>query len=61
MHPKHRVPTHRGEVLLEEFLVPLGITQVVGTTPAFRLNLPANHDLAKSRPTRVVHKLCRTD
>ena len=25
--PKHRAPTHPGEMLLEEFLVPLGITQ----------------------------------
>jgi len=28
MHPKKRIPTHPGEVLLEEFLAPLGITQV---------------------------------
>jgi addiction module HigA family antidote len=28
MLPRNRVPTHPGEVLLEEFLVPLGITQV---------------------------------
>ncbi len=28
MQPKHRVPTHPGEILREEFLVPLGITQV---------------------------------
>ena len=28
MLPTHRTPTHPGEVLLEEFLVPLGITQV---------------------------------
>jgi addiction module HigA family antidote len=28
MQPNHRVPTHPGEVLLEEFLVPLGQTQV---------------------------------
>jgi len=28
MQPEHRVPTHPGEVLLEEFLVPLGQTQV---------------------------------
>lgn len=28
MIPKHRVPTHPGEILLEEFLRPLGITQV---------------------------------
>ena len=28
MIPSHRSPTHPGEVLLEEFLTPLGITQV---------------------------------
>jgi len=25
--PKHRQPTHPGEILLEEFLEPMGITQ----------------------------------
>jgi addiction module HigA family antidote len=28
MIPENRIPTHPGEVLLEEFLIPLGITQV---------------------------------
>ena len=28
MIPTHRIPTHPGEILLEEFLVPLGISQV---------------------------------
>ena len=28
MLPTHRLPTHPGEVLLEEFLNPLGLTQV---------------------------------
>jgi addiction module HigA family antidote len=28
MQPSHRVPTHPGEILREEFLVPLGLTQV---------------------------------
>jgi len=28
MLPSHRVPTHPGEVLAEEFLAPLGLTQV---------------------------------
>lgn len=28
MHPKNRTPTHPGEILLEEFLNPLGVTQV---------------------------------
>jgi len=26
--PKHRLPTHPGEILLEEFIEPLGLTQV---------------------------------
>ena len=26
--PENRIPTHPGEVLLEEFLVPMGISQV---------------------------------
>ena len=28
MLPKNRIPTHPGEILFEEFLKPLGITQV---------------------------------
>jgi len=28
MKPENRIPTHPGEVLLEEFLIPLEITQV---------------------------------
>ncbi len=28
MIPENRIPTHPGEILLEEFLNPLGITQV---------------------------------
>lgn len=28
MLPKNRIPTHPGEILLEEFLKPLGISQV---------------------------------
>ena len=28
MIPENRIPAHPGEVLLEEFLLPLGITQV---------------------------------
>jgi addiction module HigA family antidote len=28
MIPKHRVPTHPGEILLEEFLKPMDLTQV---------------------------------
>ena len=91
MLPKNRVPTHPGEVLLEEFLKPLEITQValaehldipiqrinelvrgkrgvtpetawllagaLGTTPEFWLNLQANHDLVRTRPSRAVRQL----
>ncbi|MCL1890957.1 MAG: HigA family addiction module antitoxin [Coriobacteriia bacterium] len=28
MIPENRIPTHPGNILLEEFLVPLGLTQV---------------------------------
>ncbi len=28
MIPKNRVPTHPGEILLEEFLIPMGLSQV---------------------------------
>lgn len=28
MIPEKRIPTHPGEILLEEFLVPMGLTQV---------------------------------
>lgn len=28
MKPKHRIPTHPGEILLKEFLIPLEKTQV---------------------------------
>ena len=28
MLPENRLPTHPGEILLEEFLVPMGLTQV---------------------------------
>jgi addiction module HigA family antidote len=35
--PTHRAPTHPGEMLREEFLVPLGVTQVAA---AERLGIP---------------------
>ncbi len=91
MIPENRIPTHPGEILLEEFLNPLGLSQVafaehikvpvqrvneivrgkrgvtpetawlfaeaLGTTPEFWLNLQANHDLALSRPKRVVPRI----
>jgi len=89
--PRNRIPTHPGEILLQEFLVPLGLTQVAlaehleislqrineiirgkrsvtpetawlfaqafGTTPELWLNLQVQHDLARSRPRRVIRKL----
>lgn len=91
MLPRRRVPTHPGEILYEDFLKPLDLTQVAlarhlgvpvqrinelvrgkrgvtpatawllagafGTTPEFWLNLQANHDLVKSRPTHEVRQL----
>ena len=93
MLPKNRIPTHPGEILLEEFLKPLGVTQVafarhigvsvqrvnelirgkrgitpetawllsqsLGTTPQFWVNLQTNHDLAASRPRKTIRKLRR--
>ena len=93
MLPKHRIPTHPGEILLEEFLSPLEVTQVafaehigvsvqrvnelirgkrgitpetawllsqaLGTTPQFWVNLQTNHDLALNRPKKSVRKLRR--
>ena len=91
--PTHRGRIHSGEILLEEFLRPLGITQVafashigvsvqrvnelirgkrgitpetawllsqaLGTTPQFWVNLQTNHDLATSRPRRTIRKVRR--
>lgn len=91
MLPENRIPTHPGEILLEEFLKPLGLTQVafaehigvplqrvneivrgkrgvtpetawllsqaLGTTPQFWLNLQSAHDLAKSRPQTPVPRV----
>jgi antitoxin HigA-1 len=37
MYPKKRIPTHPGEVLLEEFLIPMNISQV---TLAKHLGIP---------------------
>ncbi len=91
MLPRNRIPTHPGEILLEEFLKPLGITQValakhigvstqrvnelvrgkrgvtpdtawllsqaLGTTPEFWINLQSSHDLALNRPRRKIRRL----
>ena len=37
MLPTHRPPTHPGEMLLREFLEPLGVSQVEAAT---RMNIP---------------------
>lgn len=94
MLPTHRVPTHPGEVLVEEFLKPLGLTQValaahlgvpvqrvneiargkrgvtaetawmlsqaLGTTPQFWVNLQSAHDLGRQRPRKRVVRLRRS-
>lgn len=39
MIPSNRAPTHPGEILLKEFLEPLGMTQV---TAAERMGIPTN-------------------
>lgn len=39
MMPSHRAPTHPGEILLEEFLRPLGMSQVAA---AQRMGVPLN-------------------
>jgi len=91
MLPQTRTPTHPGEILAEEFLTPLGVTQVafaahmgvsvqrvnelirgkrgvtpetawllsqaLGTTPEFWMNLQAAHDLGRTRPSKVVKPL----
>lgn len=93
MIPKHRLPTHPGEILLEEFLRPLAISQVqfarhlgiplqrvneivrgkrgvtpatawllsqaLGTTPEFWVNLQTGYDLAASRPARKLAAMRR--
>jgi plasmid maintenance system antidote protein VapI len=55
----NRVTTHPGEVLLEEFLMPLGLSvnadtalrlaRFFGTSPEFWMNMQAMHDLTKAR------------
>jgi len=39
MIPRHRPPTHPGEMLLEEFLKPMELTQVVA---AAKMKIPVN-------------------
>jgi len=48
MLPENRVPTHPGEILREDFLVPLGITQV---DLAAHLGLPVQriHEIVRGK------------
>jgi addiction module HigA family antidote len=91
MIPKNRIPTHPGQVLLEDFLIPMKIPQTqladhlkisvqrinelvngkrgvtpetawllaaaFQTSPAFWMNLQAQHDLAKNRPTSMLQAI----
>ena len=91
MLPENRLPTHPGEILLEEFLKPLGLTQAalakhvgvprqrvnkivrgrrgvtaktawllsqaLGTTPEFWVNLQSVYDLARTQPEKQVERL----
>ncbi len=91
MLPEKRIATPPGEILKEEFLAPLGITQValakhigiplqrineiirgkrsitpetawllsqaLGTTPQFWMNLQDAFDLTSKRPKRTIQRL----
>ena len=48
MLPKNRLPTHPGEILLEEFLKPLGITQTA-FAEHIGVHLPALSELVRGR------------
>ncbi len=95
MQPEKRIPTHPGEMLLVEFLAPIGVTQVdfarhlgipaqrineivkgkrgvtpetawllsqaLGTSPEFWLNLQTAHDLAKTQPRSRIGKVAKLD
>lgn len=93
MLPENRIATHPGEILKEEFLAPVEITQValaqhigvplqrvneiirgkrgitpetawllsqaLGTTPQFWMNLQDAYDLTSKRPGRTVKRLVK--
>jgi addiction module HigA family antidote len=48
MQPTHRIPTHPGEILREEFLVPLGLTQV-GLAEHLGIPLQRVNELVRGR------------
>ena len=51
MLPTHRPPTHPGEMLMKEFLEPLGVSQVEAAT---RMNIPFQRLNALVRGRRAV-------
>jgi plasmid maintenance system antidote protein VapI len=57
MIPENRIPAHPGVILSQEFLAPLGITQVAFAAhlgvPVQRINLQTTYDLARSRSSRA--------
>lgn len=93
MLPENRIATHPGEILKEEFLDPVEITQValaqhigvplqrvneiirgkrgitpetawllsqaLGTTPQFWMNLQDAYDLTSKRPKRTIGRLIK--
>ena len=93
MLPENRIATHPGEILKEEFLAPVQITQValakhtgvplqrvneiirgkrgitpetawllsqaLGTTPQFWMNLQDAYDLTSKRPERTIERLIK--
>ncbi len=46
--PKNRRPTHPGEVFLEDFLIPLGITQK-DAAAHLRISYPRMNEIVKGR------------
>lgn len=46
--PKNRRPTHPGEVFLEEFLIPLGITQK-DAAQQLRMSYPRMNEIVKGK------------
>ena len=48
MQPSRRIPTHPGEILREEFLVPLGLTQV-GLAEHLRIPLQRVNELVRGK------------
>ena len=58
MVPKNRMPVHPGEILLQEFLIPLGISQVElarrMTVPIQRINTLVNGKRDMTAETAVL-------